>query len=280
MINGIGIGIGFDSSSANAQVAPIFDVVSSNQLFGFSYRKLRTDYTGPCIRIRRSNNDEKDIGFSGGFLDVTDIFNFCGEGSGHMVRFYDQSTVGNNLQQTNVLQQPLVYSGQMIKIQNQNSYYVDSPYFDGSQFLTFVTPQVRNVWSFYPVINIQFEAYASGFGGIVSDNSGNGFIFHNGAFGGGYFWFGGSYQKIIDKEPNFLSALTALSNGTTVDGWKNGVFGYSINSNASFNIVGLNTFWAGGLIASWIPELIGYSDKKTGSDNAEIMTNQKTYYKI
>jgi hypothetical protein len=279
MINGIGIGIGFESNLAGAQVAPVFDVVSSNQLFGFSYRKLRTDYTGPCIRIRRSlDNTEKDIGFSGDYLDVIDIFNFCGGGAGYMVRFYDQSIIANNLQQTNLLQQPLVYSGQMINIINQNGYYNNAPYFDGSQFLTFVTPQVRNVWSFYPVINIQFGSYDAGFGGIVSDNGGNGFIFHN---FDGYFWFGSAgYQKIIDKAPNFLSALTALSNGTTVDGWKDGVFGYSINNNASFNISAVNGFWAGGLLASWMPEIIGYSDKKVGAENAEIMINQKTYYKI
>lgn len=281
MINGIGIGVGFDYTSASSQVSPIFDVVSSNQLFGFSYRKLRSSYTGSCLRVRRSsNNEEKDIGFSGGFLDVSDIFDFCGSGDGYLVRFYDQSTVGNNLQQTNVLQQPLIFSNGMISIQNKNSYYVNSPYYAGNSFLTFVTPQVRNTWSFYPVLNIQFEAFASGFGGVVSDNSGNGVIFHNGAFGGGYFWFGGSYQKIIDKGENYLAGLAALSNGTTVDGWKDGVFGYSVSANASFNIVGVMSFWAGSPLTGWMPEIVGYSDKKTGSEHSDIMINQKTYYNI
>lgn len=278
MIAGIGIGIGFDDNSGSIPVAPIFDVVSSNQLFGFSYRKLRSSYTGSCIRIRRSsNNDEKDIGFSGGYLDVVDIFNFCGTGEGYLVRFYDQSTVGNNLQQINVIQQPLVFSNGMISIQNKSSFNFNSPYFSGNNFLTFVTPQVRNTWSFYPVLNVQFEAFASGFGGIVSDNGGSGFIFHNFA---GYFWFGGSYQLIIDKGENYLSALAALSNGTTVDGWKNGTFGYSVTANASFNIAGVMSFWAGSPLAGWLPEIVAYSDKKTGTENSDIMINQKTYYKI
>jgi hypothetical protein len=277
---GIGLGLNKTLAGGYSKIPPVFDVVSTNQLFGFSYRKLRINYTGPCIRIRRANGDEKDIYFSGDVIDTEDIYNFCGAGTGHMVVFYDQSIVGNNLRQTNVLRQPLVYSGQMIFISNEKGANINAPYYDGASFMIFDTPQVRNTWSFYPVINIQFESYASGFGGIVSDNSGNGFIFHNGAFGGGYFWFGGSYQKIIDKEPNFLSALTALSNGTTVEGWKNGVFGYSINSNASFNIVGVNTFWAGGLLASWMPEIVAYSDKKVGAENAEIMINQKTYYQL
>jgi hypothetical protein len=275
---GVGVGLGLNRYRNSLEVSPVFDVVSSNQLFGFSYRKLRTAYTGSCIRIRRStDNTEKNIGFSDGYLDIADLVSFCGAGEGYLVRFYDQSTVGNDLQQTNVLQQPLIYSSGVIGIQNKKGNFVNSPYFFGNSFLTFVTPQVRNTWSFYPVLNIQFEAFASGFGGIVSDNGGNGFIFHN---FGGYFWFGGSYQLIIDKGENYLAGLSALSNGTTVEGWKDGVFGYSINANASFNIVGVMSFWAGSPLTGWMPEIIGYSDKKVGAEHSDIMINQKTYYRI
>ena len=43
----------------------------------FSLRKLRTNYTGNCLRVRRSDtNTEQDIGFVNNFLDTASIQTF------------------------------------------------------------------------------------------------------------------------------------------------------------------------------------------------------------
>jgi hypothetical protein len=50
----------------------------------FSLRKLRSNYTGPAIKVRRSLDDaELDIGFnSAGNLDTVALMNFVGSSSG------------------------------------------------------------------------------------------------------------------------------------------------------------------------------------------------------
>lgn len=58
----------------------------------WSLRKLRTNYNGPCIRVRRSSdNTEKNIGFINNQLDITDLINFTGTGHAFISVFYNQS---------------------------------------------------------------------------------------------------------------------------------------------------------------------------------------------
>jgi len=58
----------------------------------WSLRKLRSDYSGPAIRVRRSSDDtEKDFGFtSGGDLDVSAIENWLSGSDGEVVTWYSQ----------------------------------------------------------------------------------------------------------------------------------------------------------------------------------------------
>ena len=79
---------------------------------GVSIRKLRADYTGACMRVRRaSNNNETDIGFdANGVLDTTALATFC-TGTNCFVRtWYDQSGSGANLSNTTTGQQPQIYA--------------------------------------------------------------------------------------------------------------------------------------------------------------------------
>lgn len=62
---------------------------------GFSLRKLRTAYNGPCIRvIRDSDNEVQDIGFISGILDTGAIETFCSGTRGRVVKWYDQAGSG------------------------------------------------------------------------------------------------------------------------------------------------------------------------------------------
>ena len=65
----------------------------------WSVRKLRSGYSGSCMRVKRSSdNTEQDIGFEAdGDLDVGAITTFCGAGNGYVVTLYDQSGNGYNL---------------------------------------------------------------------------------------------------------------------------------------------------------------------------------------
>jgi hypothetical protein len=67
----------------------------------YSFRRLRTAYTGPAIRLRRaSDNTELDIGFTaGGDLDVPAATTHCAATSCFGVTWYDQSGDGHHATQ-------------------------------------------------------------------------------------------------------------------------------------------------------------------------------------
>jgi hypothetical protein len=85
-----------------------------NAYTAYSFRKLRTAYTGDCIRVRRSNdNIETNIGFtSSGVLDTTALLTFTGSNTGFVTTWYDQSGNSRNAIQATVGNQPrIVISG-------------------------------------------------------------------------------------------------------------------------------------------------------------------------
>lgn len=83
-----------------------------NAIMAYSFRKLRTAYTGMACRIRRSSdNAEQDIGFdgSGNFDELAaDAFiNGAGAASGFIVDWYDQSINARHSLNLTTAQQPL-----------------------------------------------------------------------------------------------------------------------------------------------------------------------------
>lgn len=75
----------------------------------YSVRKLRSNYTGNCLRLRRSNdNAEMDFGFdANGDLDVAAIATFLGANNGFIATWYDQSGNTRNLTAAATTNQPL-----------------------------------------------------------------------------------------------------------------------------------------------------------------------------
>lgn len=89
---------------------PTLDV-HSGAAFAFSFRRLRSAYTGPCIQIQRNtDNALLDIGFAGGLLDWAAIEAFIGVNTGRIRNWYDQSGNGRNASNT-ISAQPEIYTG-------------------------------------------------------------------------------------------------------------------------------------------------------------------------
>ena len=84
-----------------------------NAAAAYSLRKLRTAYTGDCIVVRRSsNNDTLAIGFSGNYLDTATLKTFCSGTDCFVRRWYDQAGGGfDAVQNTNDRQPTIVTSG-------------------------------------------------------------------------------------------------------------------------------------------------------------------------
>ncbi len=108
-------------------------------------RKLRTDYDGAALRVRRSSdNSEQDIGFTG--ANVTDeaaMLDFVGVGDGFLTGVFDHSGNGLNLSQPTAALQPKIVSGGGVERMNAQA----AGRFESPSWLTFEgsMPPVTNV---------------------------------------------------------------------------------------------------------------------------------------
>jgi len=91
----------------------------------YSLRKLRAEYEGSAIRIRRSQDDaEIDIGFnSDGSLNTDLIASHCSNKNGFVTKWYDQSGNSRDAVQATSTKQPAIYeAGAHVKDSNSRSY--------------------------------------------------------------------------------------------------------------------------------------------------------------
>lgn len=93
----------------------------------YSLRKLRSAYSGACLRLRRSSDStEQDIGFVDWALDAQSVASFLSGSQGYVVTLFDQAASYNLTQATTSLQPELIYD-------LQKSTYLLS--FSGGKFL-------------------------------------------------------------------------------------------------------------------------------------------------
>jgi hypothetical protein len=85
-----------------------------NASLGLSLDLLDSDYTGFCIKVRRNNNDELDIGFVNNELDTASLLDFVGSGNGFVTIIYDQVGSNNMVKNTASLQGQIVSNGSVI----------------------------------------------------------------------------------------------------------------------------------------------------------------------
>jgi hypothetical protein len=97
----------------------------------YSFRKLRTAYTGNCIRVYStgSGNPSMDIGFVNNVLDTATLLTFIGINNGIVTTWYDQSGNGNNISQLNTNDAGLiVISGSLVTDNGKPAITRFSPY--------------------------------------------------------------------------------------------------------------------------------------------------------
>jgi hypothetical protein len=86
-----------------------------NASLGLSLDKLDKNYTGSAIKVRRSSdNNELDIGFVDGVLDIATLLTFVGSGNGFVPTIYDQVGSNNMVQNNASLQGQIVSNGSVI----------------------------------------------------------------------------------------------------------------------------------------------------------------------
>jgi len=109
----------YGASSASA--ALFLDLYGTDILASYSLEKVRTDYAGPCIRVREdTGNTEADIGFDGDILDTTALLAHCNGASGYVVEWYDQSGNDYHVDEANLSLQPRIVNAGVVDTENGN----------------------------------------------------------------------------------------------------------------------------------------------------------------
>ena len=94
---------------------PLLDRLASKPTNAYSLRKLRQAYTGSCLRVRRDDGRELNIGFlSSGLIDTVALLSFASGQSLFVKTWYDQSARASHLTQNTLASQPrIVYLGKI-----------------------------------------------------------------------------------------------------------------------------------------------------------------------
>jgi hypothetical protein len=261
----------------------LFDEVSANTQFGFSYWKLRSGYGGSCLQVRRSSDNAiLDVGFVDYYLDLDAIVNFCGSSQGYMTQWYDQSVNAATIRQTNATSQPLIWNGTSFEsTTNPNGDVILAPYFDGSNDeLVFNAQPVITVFTLFATLKISTTWFNSGYGGILTDGGG-GDIFHS-APSLGYCYFNGSYNVLIPKTSlvDEMNLVTFSHNNSNVRGYLNGVQYNQSNVSTSFTRRYVMGQWAGGLPQGHCPEMVAYDVHLGNTERENVESNTINRYNL
>jgi hypothetical protein len=156
---------GFLASSGGLIVPPLLDDYP-NAAAAYSLRKLRSAYTGSAIRVRRTDLQQSDIGFtSTGELDTAALLAFTGTGvldNGFVTTWYDQSGNSRNAVQATALNQPQIVSSGVLLTSNSKS----AIRFDG------INDNLNRASFGFPTTNISISKVGSRIGTVGGDSIG------------------------------------------------------------------------------------------------------------
>jgi hypothetical protein len=107
--------VGGTVDAASAGNPALLDTYSGGAA-AYSVRKLRADYSGSAIEVRRSSDNAlQNIGFdANGDLDTTALTNFVGANDGFVSKWYDQIGTNNAVQATTSSQAKIVEAGSVV----------------------------------------------------------------------------------------------------------------------------------------------------------------------
>lgn len=249
-------------ASSQQQASPLLLDTYPGAAAAYSLRKLRTAYTGPAIRVRRSSDSvQLDIGFVNNVLDTATLITFIGLNTGTITIWYDQSGNSKNLI-TGAFTQPSIIISGVLQIVNSKP----AIFFNDISNNIFVSISLNSTTYFFDVLkssDTNFLLYHAGDGssffisaGTQSSSStginGNATInqyFRNNTLQTSPTTRNDVYNLISTNNQILLTYNSTLLNWTTLN--LSGYSGFQLscfkqelviyNSNQSANISGINS---------------------------------------
>ncbi len=147
MSTAIGIGISGNVFQTRAGLGSgaslLLDEYGTNNKLAYSVRKLRTAYTGSCMRVLNEATVELDIGFdSSGNLDEFALLTHCGLGDGFVVKWYDQSGNGGDMEQNVRQNTPQIVSSGAVLKENGKPIVTGRTVSSVASFIELITPKI------------------------------------------------------------------------------------------------------------------------------------------
>jgi hypothetical protein len=199
----------------------------------YSLRKLRAAYSGNCIRVRRTDNTEQDIGFnSSGELDTVALLAFVGTGAldnGFVTTWYDQSGNSKNATNATAINQPRIVNLGALDVVNGKPAVLG----DGvNDTLRNTTLSLTNPTSIFTVVD---KVGTSGNFGLFTAASSLGGAFTLTATGYTFYQNGASFSPAyVNNNQSLLVAKTA----TTGTNWE--LYGNNTTVTNSGQNIGTN----------------------------------------
>lgn len=223
-------------ASSLQQSSPLILDIYTGATAAYSLRKLRSAYTGNCIRVRRSSDfAQLDIGFSNNVLDTTTLSTFCGVFTGYVEIWYDQTGNGNNASaiSPNNPSNPVIYNIGTLITQNGKptitfqglGYQLTTPISSAVNISTYLVAKPLNLLS--KVFIASNTAFSAPFMGNLND------------------------QYLIQAYNGVDSNFTLTANGT---------------ADANFNII--NQYFTGSSISTFYKNNTNIATSTTGTFSA------------
>jgi hypothetical protein len=234
----------------------------------YSLRKIKADYSGHCIEVRRSSdNTTQNIGFSGVDLDESALTTFVGAGDGFVKTWYDQSGNDNHAIQNTTANQPLIVSsGTVRKVNSKPSVYFGAD------------DRLLDSWTNISQPNSVLCVQKSPSSGIIPYYNLIGSTMYGNSFN--YRLFAGSEVSVQGRTSNQCITL-ALFNGSASTMWlNNSKNATDVNSGTGGNAgVSIGNHQSNNQGNSDIQELIIFPADKT-DDASGINTAVNTFYSV
>lgn len=180
-----------------------------NAAVAYSLRKLRTAYSGNCIRVRRSSdNTEQDFGFVNNVLDTASLLTFCGAGNGFITTWYDQSgSLKDTVQATATAQPRIVNAGSLDTVNGKVAILGDG----SNDTLKNTTLSLTNPSS---IISVVDKVGTSGNFGLFSSTAQLGGAFTLTSTGYTFYQNGASFTPAYANNNQSLLVAKSTSTGT------------------------------------------------------------------
>lgn len=259
-------------------IPPLDEIAASSAAYGL--RRVRSAYTGPAIRVRRSSdNAEADIGFtSAGNLNIATLLAFCGISSGFVTTWHDQSGNGRHLVQTTAAAQPRIVNAGVVDLSGGLPAIIcDS---SNDQMATASWGTIAQPFSRNAVV--QMPTSIANFSCIIRNNVAAPSDASEVMLSGQITMYAGSNGPTASVSTNERLVYSTIFNGASSVIAKNGTLSSTANPGSNANQgIAINSNDISSLFGGFIyQEIVVFDRELSTTDRQTLERNQGAYYGI